>query len=217
METMKINRNIITPSLIFGALWGISEATLGFLLHLASRLILVPSLAGFFMFPIGVFFMLAAYRTSGSVYAILLTASIAAAFKFASMIMPSVSPVFVINPAVSILAEGFAVLLFIFINRYLKDRMLIPKTVLISVAWRVIFLLAVIILPVPKGILSKGTVVLLRFLLLEAAVNGLIIGLLMKVKIPWRRASGFLEAVNRPLTGLLLSTLAVVLTFSLTG
>ena len=44
---------IAVVSLFWGALWGIAEATLGYLAHLIS---LIPGIAGFIMFPIGFYF-----------------------------------------------------------------------------------------------------------------------------------------------------------------
>ena len=44
----------------FGALWGITEATLGFLLHF-----LPPTIAGIVMFPIAVLILVKAYKATG--------------------------------------------------------------------------------------------------------------------------------------------------------
>ena len=117
----------VLTALLFGSLWGISEATLGFLLHLVSRVSFIPGLAGFIMFPVAFFFMRAAFKTSNSIYVIPLTAVVTASFKLASLIMPSVTLIFVVNPIISILAEGLAVLLFFKLNMVFGDRFLFPK------------------------------------------------------------------------------------------
>ncbi len=205
-------KSLILASLTFGSLWGISEATLGFFLHLASRVSFIPTLAGFVMFPLAFFFMRAAFKTSNSIYAIPLTASITASIKLTSLIMPQVTPIFVINPVISILAESLAVLLFFKLNQYRKNKLLIPKAIVISMAWRVVFLLSILVLPIPKGILQKGYSVLLRFLILDAAVNGLLIGSLLKIRVPWKKSDLLHNSMMKPVTSGALVAIALVFT-----
>ncbi len=205
-------KSLILASLTFGSLWGISEATLGFFLHLASRVSFIPTLAGFVMFPLAFFFMRAAFKASNSIYAIPLTASITASIKLASLIMPRVTLIFVINPVISILAESLAVLLFFKLNQYLENKLLIPKALVISMAWRVVFLLSILVLPIPKGILQKGYSLLLRFLILDAAVNGLLIGSLLKIRISWKKSGLLRNSLMKPVTSGALVAIALVFT-----
>ena len=166
---------LLSAAVLFGGLWGISEATLGYLLHLLGRITPIPGLAGFVMFPVGLFFMLAASRAGGGGSAVLLTAVVAAGIKTASAALPSVPWLFVSNPALSILAEGLIVFTGLRLFTLNRDRLLPAKTLALAVGWRILFLLMVFVLPVQKGILMKGTSALLSFLLVESVVNALII------------------------------------------
>lgn len=175
-------RATIVPVLFYGAAWGFVEATLGYLLHLLRRVTPLPGLTGYILFPIGFFLMLAAFRASGRPVAPLLVASVAAAIKLASVALPQVQWIFVGNPAISIVLEGAvvagAVLLFRAPLRLRRERTAaaIPLAIGVSVLWRGLFLLAVLLLPVQKGILMKGSEALLSFALIDSAVNGIIIG-----------------------------------------
>lgn len=171
----------------FGALWGITEATLGYLLHLGGRVLGIPGLAGFLMFPIAAFFMYQAYRASGRPEAPLMASAVAAASKAASVALPTVSWLFVVNPSIAILAEGLALTLFLVVFPSVArtiDRSAPSVTSVASVAggalgaaifWRLLFLLAVLVLPVQKGILMKGPGALRSFVGVESLVNGMVI------------------------------------------
>lgn len=162
--------NLISIALGFGALWGITEATLGYLIHLGVRVIPVPGLAGFVMFPVALFFTFSAYRASGDMRAIPLTALSAGAIKLSSALHPAIAPLFVVNPAIAIIAEGAVLWVAACLLSRLPAVLVIPAA---AVAWRLLFLAAVIILPVQKGILMKGSAALSAFLLYEGLVSGL--------------------------------------------
>jgi len=102
-------RPLIWIPLFWGFLWGLAEATLGHVLHHVP----IPGIAGYVMFPIGAFFMVQAFRHSGKLSAILLTAIVAAQIKMIDLFLPARSPLAVINPAVAILCESFVLALFL--------------------------------------------------------------------------------------------------------
>lgn len=171
------NRTRVLPTvLVYAAAWGFVEATLGYLLHLLRRLTPLPGLTAYILFPIGFFLMLAAYRASGKTWSILAVAAVTAAIKVTSGFLPSVDWIFVGNPAISILAEGLIVFGAASIVRFGADWTALPKATAVSIAWRALFLLAVVLLPVQKGILMKGTTALLTFVFVDSLVNGLVIG-----------------------------------------
>lgn len=91
-----------------GAIWGIIEASIGWLLHLLH----MPG-KGYILFSIGLCIMLygvySTQKKSASVY----IAAIAALIKLSNLGLPGIFPAyFVINPAVSILLEGLLVYAF---------------------------------------------------------------------------------------------------------
>ena len=96
----------LTTALLWGALWGLSEATFGYLLH-AVR---IPGLAGFVMFPLGIFFMLKAYRDSKSLSVAFSTALVATAIKLSDLMMPGTSTLDIFRPAMAIMTESLAVI-----------------------------------------------------------------------------------------------------------
>jgi hypothetical protein len=101
--------------LVWGSLWGVSEATLGHFLHNLR----LPVLPGALMFPIGVFFMLRAYRASGRISAIFLSSLVAAGSKFWDFFLPMHTPAAVFNPALAIVSESLLVMLVVVLHREL--------------------------------------------------------------------------------------------------
>jgi hypothetical protein len=97
--------------MFWGALWGLSEATLGHILHIVR----IPGLAGFVMFPVGIFFMLKAYQDSKNLRVIFSTAVVAAAIKLSNLLLPGTYALDVLKPAMAIMTESLAVIVLLFI------------------------------------------------------------------------------------------------------
>jgi hypothetical protein len=91
-------------ALFYGSIWGLGEATLGHLLHLAR----IPGLPGLVMFPFGVLVMGRALARSGGASAVFATGVVAAGFKFLDLLLPGTDILAVINPARAILLEALA-------------------------------------------------------------------------------------------------------------
>lgn len=85
------------------SLWGILEATLGWLLHF------VHFPAGTVMFPIALMILLAGYAVTGKRSTLLLIGVIAAAIKLSNIMLPGSA--FLFNPTMSILVETLLVAL----------------------------------------------------------------------------------------------------------
>ena len=165
----------ITNILLYGAVWGIVEATLGYALHLLGRVVPVVGLAGFVLFPVGLLIMLAATRATGLALAPLGVSVVAAATKAASVAAPGVTPIFVINPSLAILAEGAIVSAGVVLFAFSRPVPTFAGTLAMSIGWRVLFLTLLAVLPVRAGILMKGTTALLYFLIVESAVNAILV------------------------------------------
>ncbi|MFC2163578.1 hypothetical protein ACFLT2_01125 [Acidobacteriota bacterium] len=117
-------RNRLTMALYWGSLWGLSEATLGHILHIVR----IPGLAGFVMFPVGIFFMLKAYRDSNSLRAIFTTAVVAAAIKLSDLLLPGTYTIDVFRPAMAIMTESLAIVVLIsFVESRVFQQHLIQK------------------------------------------------------------------------------------------
>lgn len=102
-EGQGLDKNSWGAALSMGALWGIFECTVGYLLHL------LPVSLGFLVwYPAAYFFLTKAARDSGKPYGAMAAAGLASAVKLLNLMLPGRVDQ-VINPAVSILLEGLAV------------------------------------------------------------------------------------------------------------
>ena len=91
-------------ALFWGSVWGLAEATLGHLLHLAR----VPGLPGLVMVPVAVAVMGRVAVRSRSAWAVFLAGVVAASFKLFDLAVPGTSVFALINPAQAILLEALA-------------------------------------------------------------------------------------------------------------
>lgn len=161
--------------LYWGSLWGITEATLGHVLHLLR----VPGLAGFFMFPIGLFFMIRALKTSGKPASVPAVAAIAASLKLVDLVLPGTHLFQAVNPALAILAESLAFLLIIQIIKNPDNLLLSRNLFSITFGWRIIYgffqISIASIFSETTGFLHLGNAAILRFLLFDSMVNFLLI------------------------------------------
>jgi len=170
---MDDSQKLLRIALFYGGLWGITEATLGYLLHF-----LPCGFSGMFMFPIGFYFMFNAYKATGSQRTIIYTAFIAAAIKLTDLFVPLRTPMTAINPAISIILESLVV--FAFVKVY-KENRYYAGAAIISLSWMVILVLVqqFIFKPV-EGLYLMPLPRLAGFLVLSTAVSGLIIGTYLK-------------------------------------
>lgn len=127
----------------WGAVWGIFEATIGYLLHL-----LPVSIGWAVWYPAACFFMANVYRKTRDEGAIVLTGTLASSIKLLNLLLP-VRIDRVINPAISILFEALAMAAIIFIVKKLKKRTftVIAFSVLgMNILWRTLYGLYLLLL-----------------------------------------------------------------------
>lgn len=162
--------------LFWGSLWGIAEASLGNLIHLAA--IALPGLPGFLMFPIAFYFMKKVFDATGQVWSIFHIAVVAASIKMIDFLLPVYIPIRIINPALCILLEGLAVAGVYMLYRSWGRRLTYPAALTMGVAWRTVFLLylgVISLFGLPAALVTDGIAVSLRFVLLESFVNSILI------------------------------------------
>lgn len=165
-----------------GALWGVSEATIGYALHF-----LPYGFSGMFMFPIGIYFMYNAYKKSDNKNAVLWVGIIAATIKFIDLLLPTRSPMSVINPAISILVESLIV--FAFVKLYKAKRTLVASYA-IGLSWIVLFTLIQALVFRPElGLYNLPFAQLVLSLLANAFVSGSIVAIYLKneAMFVWKR------------------------------
>jgi hypothetical protein len=172
-------RRTAVAALFWGACWGFAEATVGYMLHRAA--VALPGLPGFLMFPVGVFFMMRAFDSTGRADSAFLTACVAAAVKLTGFLVPGHDPIRIINPALSLLMEGLSVAIVIRASGMSMGlgRLKLPASFAMGFAWRAAFLVHLRITSLfglPAALATGPVMTAVRFLVLESAVNAIIIG-----------------------------------------
>ena len=146
-EKNKSRRNPVIVNILFwGSLWGIFEATAGYLLHLISF-----SYGWLLWYPFACFFMVNVYRKTGRVSSIFFTGLLCSSVKMLNLLLPGRIDR-VINPAISIMFESLAVAIVIFaINKSFNKARSNPLLIILSVlsmntAWRIMYICYLILL-----------------------------------------------------------------------
>ena len=171
---MTNQRQLVWIPLFWGSLWGLAEATLGHILHW----IPIPGIAGYVMFPIGMFFLVQAFRHSGKLSIIFLTALVAANIKLIDLFLPAQNPFAVINPAVAMLCESLAVGLFFSLKDFRKVLSRLDVILGMALVWRLFYGVMTLsfgfIFPV-HNFAELGSAHFFGFFLLESSVNAILI------------------------------------------
>jgi len=178
---MNDSRKTIQTIFLFGGLWGIAEATLGYLLHF-----LPTGFSGMIMFPIGFYFMFNAFKITGKQSAIFYTALIAAGIKSMDVLLPGTAAVRVINPAVSIVLESLVV--FAFARFYMEERVF-SMSFAMGLGWVLLFIGAqALILKPAEGLYLMPVSQMLAFIAMNTVVSGFLVGAYLKksVVLDWR-------------------------------
>ncbi len=97
---------MIMTILFFGALWGIIEATLGYVLQF-----LPPYVSGAVMFPIAAMILFVAFNQTRSASSLVLIGLVAASFKSVNFLMPGLLAVKTYNPMIAIVLQSMVVAL----------------------------------------------------------------------------------------------------------
>ncbi len=195
--------------LYWGSVWGICEATFGFVLHRAA--VALPGLPGALMFPMGFFCMAAAQKATGMRAAPLLTALVAAFIKTANFLLPGMDPIRVANPALSIILEGLAVAA---LSIPQPASGLVPRffrVLTMGILWRALFAVYlgfISLFALPAALVTGGAQTLLHFVVTESLINSFIIVLLLRAG---PIASPKTKRMTGPAAALVVSVVAISL------
>ena len=156
----------------YGALWGIIEATLGYILHFVPQLI-----SGMVLFPIAAAIMMRAARRLGKAQYIFYIAMITALIKGINLLLPGLPPIKTINPMIAILLEAAVmVLVYPLLVKGLKYRML--GVFAAALGWRALFVMSLMVTYLLTGFLarqitslSKGT----EFIVVSGILSSIIL------------------------------------------
>lgn len=126
------------PAIIFyGAIWGIIEASIGYLLHMLPISIFI---SGTVLFPLVSYILYRAYKKTDSKSALLAIGFVAASIKAFDFFLPFNSPFKIVNPMISILMEAMVVLLVITILDKDDMKSKVTAVIVASVGWRMLYL-----------------------------------------------------------------------------
>lgn len=101
---------------LWGALWGIFEATVGYLLHLISF-----SMSWLVWYPVACFFMANVYRITNKISSMIWVGILCSSIKLLNLMLPGRIDK-VINPAISIVFEALAMAAIIYVFQRIKSR-----------------------------------------------------------------------------------------------
>ncbi len=158
--------------LFWGSCWGIMEATLGYVIHVLA--VPLPGLPGFILFPAAFILMNKAIESTGKKTIVLQMSLIAAALKLLDFLIPGNDPIRVLNPALSIVMEGAAV----YAIYGLSIRHNLGTNFMMGILWRGAFLSYMLLISqfgLPAGLVTSGLGVAFVFLVMESAINALIL------------------------------------------
>ncbi len=187
----------LTTILFLGAIWGLLEATLGYVLHFLPALI-----SGSIMFPIATLVMLRTYQITNSKKSVFSVAVIASLIKSVNLLMPNLSVWKVINPMISILVEA---LLVVAVFSVLSSEKVLPKLIalpLVSIVWRAIFLGALTLqhvtgaMPVASPLISS-TSAMIDFAIINGLLSGAIATLFYFIHQLWIQKVSFKLATSK--------------------
>lgn len=167
-------KSTLIYALFFGGIWGIAEATLGYLLNLSTI-----GISGCIMFPIGYVILRKAYKQSNNVSVIFYSSLIAGTIKLVNLFMPISHPVKVINPAFAIVLEGLSVMALVSWSVKKNRDIGFTSALITGLSWRFIYFIDAVILyniNIPARMIEKGPKeYILNFLIINNLINAVII------------------------------------------
>lgn len=171
-------KRVLGSILLWGACWGIFEATGGFILHQ------LPVNVGYLIwFPAAFFFLDRCYKETGKPWAAILMGIFAASIKLLNLFFP-LRVDKVINPAVSMVLESLAFAIVIAIAKKAKNHRNAEIAFCASILWRGFYLLYLLAVPYwmyKISVLADGEK-LIHFLVTETFFNSLVIYAYLAVK-----------------------------------
>ena len=206
---MKQKSQLIIEIIFFGAIWGILEATLGYVLHLIPAFI-----AGIVMFPIAAIILIRAYMRLQSKLALLGIGFVAAMIKSVNLLLPGMNIWKTINPIISIIFEACLVVGVISLLSSNKRAYQIVALPIASIGWRLLYLAyAGLQIPLTQHISAhlKSIEAAFSFVILSGLLSGLIATALYFTMQHLTKGKPILLKI-RPLLAIASFVLAILLT-----
>jgi hypothetical protein len=214
--------SLILNIIVWGALWGIFEATVGYLLHLASF-----GYSWIIWYPFACFFLMNTYRKTGRISAVFYVGLLCASIKMLNLFLPGRIDK-VISPAISIVFESLAMAAIVFLaDLFMRGKHKNPfiKALVafsMNTGWRLLFVLYLLFL-VPGwirdvSVISSPEKFIPFFVTQNLITSALIfIGYLSKavvlkpIELAENRLSGWLQTVPKQAVPIMQTGLASLL------
>ncbi len=209
---MKLNLKTISIILFYGAIWGIVEASVGYVLHFLPTLI-----AGTILFPFASIILYRTYQQTQSSASLLGVGIVAATIKAINFLLPVTNVFKIINPMISIILEALVVM--VVVRSLVKSKWVMKVTLLTlaSITWRVIFLGYMGIQALTTGFVAQQ-IASMNAMVSFAIVSGVLAGamsfvLLLLLSIPAKLRKPVIQI--SPILSMLTLSVAFVLTLIL--
>lgn len=217
--------SIIMNIIVWGAIWGIFEATVGYLLHLVSF-----SYSWIIWYPFACFIMTNVYRKTKRVSCILYIGLLCAAIKMLNLFLPGRIDK-VINPAISIVFESLSMVGIVVLANHLfkvKRKNPVIKVIvafIMNTGWRLLFILYLLFL-VPDWIRDVSVISsaekFIPFFITQNLITSVLIfigyqfknSIFKPIEIGENRISNWSNAIPQRTVPILHSYLAVLMLFA---
>ncbi|HOJ45196.1 MAG TPA: hypothetical protein PK340_04130 [Bacilli bacterium] len=174
-------KSLIANVVLFGALWGLLEASLGYALQF-----LPPLFSGSIMFPIGAMLMYWAYRNTDNKASIVYVALIAASIKAINFLMPGLPPIKTYNPMISIMLQSLVMVVIVSLISRNRPAYGFLGIGILAVLWRTLFIVNITInhaltgFPFPQLVSPQS---ILSFIFLYGALETLFLSIAYGIKL----------------------------------
>lgn len=204
-----MNKQHISVIIFFGALWGLLEATLGYILQF-----LPPLISGSIMFPIGATILIYVYKNTENKSSILWVSLIAASIKAINFLMPGLPPIKTYNPMIAIMLQSIAMIAILPLFNQKPLGFKILSLGIASLLWRSLFIINISInhalsqFPFPQLVSNTK---IIEFIVLYGLMGALFVGLIFGILYIFNRS---LQFKFRP--SYVLSILLLIVSFAAT-
>jgi hypothetical protein len=191
---MKTTKSIWIYVLFFGAIWGILEATLGYVLQF-----LPPLVSGSVMFPIAATLMLITYQNTKSRKAMIYVAAIAATIKAINLFMPGLPAIKTYNPMIAIMLQSIVLVVFIPLFKKNSIPAVVTGIAVLGFSWRLLFLANIAINHALTGFQFSQLASLSNmfdFVIMLGFIEALVLGLIHIIRIGIHQKVSFVFKPN---------------------
>ena len=191
---MTDKKQLVWLPIFCGSLWGLAEATVGHLLHRT----LIPGIAGSVMFPIGLVFMVMAFKHSGKLSFIFLTALVAANIKMVDLLFPAHSLFMVINPAIAIICESLVVMLVFSFTGVKQSLSRLDYIWGMAFVWRLVYGVGTFTLGTifhSYSFFNEANINIIQFFIIDSFINAILIYIFYHTM--WSHVSGLWQHMRR--------------------